>query len=243
MSANRTTRIKQFLRARLSPEGVLGLHLTIGLLLLVAATWLFASIAEDVVNKEAITIVDVNFSNAIHSRATRTLTDVMLVVTTIHDTLGTSIIALLVTFVLFKKRLKYWALSFGLSVYGGMLLNAMLKSIFQRARPHFDQPILSLTSYGFPSGHTMMATTLYGALCAFVISQIDSWIWRIVAVLIAVFMIALVGFSRIYLGAHYLSDVLAAMVEGLFWLALSLTAVDTMRRWETKGQKAPTDNH
>jgi undecaprenyl-diphosphatase len=45
-------------------------------------------------------------------------------------------------------------------------------------------------------------------------------------------MIVLVGFSRIYLGAHYLSDVLAAMVEGVFWLSLCLTGVYTMQRWK-----------
>jgi len=231
---SRSSRLKDFLRDRWSPEGVLGLHLTVGLLVLVLATWLFASIAEDVVNRESLTVIDVNVSNAIHNQATKPLTVAMLVVSTIHNTVGTTVIALIITLLLVLRRLRYWALAFALSVYGGMLLNALLKSIFQRARPHFDEPIVTLTSYGFPSGHTMMATTLYGALCAFVISRVQSWLWRVVAIIAATFLIALVGFSRIYLGAHYLSDVLAAMVEALFWLALCLTAVDTMQRWKNE---------
>jgi undecaprenyl-diphosphatase len=137
---------------------------------------------------------------------------------------------------LLRKRLKTWALAFSLSVAGGMLLNVLLKGLFERARPTFDTPILTLTSYSFPSGHTMLATTLYGALCAFVLSQVRGWPLRSLTIVAASSMIALVGFSRIYLGAHYLTDVLAAMLEGLAWLALVLTAIHTRRRWRERRQ-------
>lgn len=126
--------------------------------------------------------------------------------------------------------MRHWVASAALSVYGGMFLNVLLKNVFQRARPHFENPILTLTSYGFPSGHTMAATVFYGTLCAFVLSQTARWQWRILAISGAAFMIGLVGFSRMYLGAHYLTDVLGAMVEGLVWVALSLTAIGLIRR-------------
>ena len=128
------------------------------------------------------------------------------------------------------RRLRHWVLTLALSVYGGMLLNVLLKNVFQRARPHFENPILTLTSYGFPSGHTMAATVFYGTLCAFVMSRVRNWQLRSVVISAACLMIALVGFSRIYLGAHYLTDVLAAMVEGIIWVALSLTVVSFIRR-------------
>ena len=220
------------MRERLSPDGFLGLHLTLGVIVLVGATWLFGAIAEDVVNRDPITLVDLKFSNWIHAHATHSMTTAMLVVSGIHNSIGTTVISLSIFIYLVRRRLIYWAWAFALSVYGGMLLNVLLKNIFHRARPHFDNPILTLSSYGFPSGHTMMATTLYGALCAFVIFEVHDWFWRVVAIFSATFMIALVAFSRIYLGAHYLTDVLAATVEGLFWLALCLTAVDTRRRWK-----------
>ncbi|MEP6912793.1 MAG: phosphatase PAP2 family protein, partial [bacterium] len=117
-----------------------------------------------------------------------------------------------------------------LAVFGGMLLNAVLKIAFNRHRPSFNDSVGHLASYSFPSGHTMAATVLYGALAAFAIHQLKDWRWRVLSVLLASLMIILIGFSRIYLGAHYLSDVLAASAEGLAWLALTLTAVETIRR-------------
>lgn len=230
-SSNRQRFEKQiaFLKARLSPEGYLGLHLTIGALIMIGATWLFAAIAEDVVTADRLTVIDVQFSAWLQAHGKPWLTAFLLLVTNIHATLGATIITTAVFIYLVKNRHRRWALTVALSVFGGMLLNVLLKNIFHRARPHFDNPILTLTSYGFPSGHTMMASCLYGVLGAFAVSQLKAWRWRVLAVVAAGFLILLVGFSRIYLGAHYLSDVLGAMAEGMVWLAFCLTAVNMIR--------------
>ena len=96
------------------------------------------------------------------------------------------------------------------------------------ARPHFDDPILTLTGYSFPSGHTMMASVLYGVVAAYLCAHTPDWRLRALIIFSASVLIAVVGFSRVYLGAHYLSDVLGAMAEGLAWLSLCLTAVYTI---------------
>jgi undecaprenyl-diphosphatase len=101
--------------------------------------------------------------------------------------------------------------------------------VFVRQRPHFVDPLLTLTTYSFPSGHTLMATVFYGTLCVLIASHVR-WRWRALAIAVTSFMILLVGVSRIYLGAHYLSDVLAAIAEGLAWLAFSLIAVGELER-------------
>lgn len=231
-----------FVQARLSPEGYLGLHLTLGALVLIGATWLFGGIAEDIVDKDPLVIVDTQVAAWLHARATPLLTTFMLVITHLHSTLAVSIIAFVVALLLLYRRSWYWLLALVLAVPGGMLLNVLLKLAFHRTRPAFDNPILTLRTYSFPSGHTMAATVLYGVLAALVVSKIQTWRWRVLAILVACFMILLVGFSRIYLGAHYLSDVLGAMAEGLAWLALCLTAVETVRRCRQYPSQADVKN-
>lgn len=214
-----------FLRARLSPEGFLGLHLTVSLLVLVGATWLFGAIAEDVVTGDRITIVDARFSGWLHAHSSAWLTKIMLLVSDLHTTVAIIIATLAVSLLLWFRRLHSWLLTLAFSVFGGVLLNALLKNIFHRSRPHFDNPIQSLTTYSFPSGHVLMATVFYGTLCALLVSRAPEWRWRLPGIVAGIGLIVLVGFSRIYLGAHYLSDVMAAIAEGVAWLTSCLLAV------------------
>jgi undecaprenyl-diphosphatase len=117
-----------------------------------------------------------------------------------------------------------------LAVPPGMLLNVLLKHSYQRARPSFDVPLLTLPTFSFPSGHTLAATVFYGVLACYLWPQARNAIQRTAVVLGAVLMVALVAFSRMYLGVHFLTDVLAAVAEGLGWLAVCVTAVSSLRR-------------
>jgi len=211
--------------SKLSSKKVPALHLIAGLLVFSAMTLTLGEIAEDVRNGEPLTISDVRFSNWLHTHSQPTLTKVMWIITSLHASVVVCVVAGLVGFYLWRRRERYWVAALWLSVFGGLLLNKILKLIFHRARPHFRDAIQMLTSYSFPSGHTMIATVFYGALAAFVIAKSKSWSPRILAVMVAIALILLVAFSRIYLGAHYLSDVLGAMAEGFAWVALSLTAL------------------
>jgi membrane-associated phospholipid phosphatase len=230
-------RPKAFLQARLSPEGYLGLHLTVGVLIIIAATWIFGHIAEDVVTGDPLTILDAEFSAWLHSHATAKTTAFMFFFTQLGSIIWVLIVSLCLTLFLWRRKQKYAVIAIALTIPGGLVLNALLKLVFQRARPTFDDPLLTLFTYSFPSGHTMSATILYGLLAVFAVAKIKAWSWRILIILLATILISLVGFSRIYLGAHYLSDVLAAIAEGLAWLAVCLTAVDTVRRREIQKLK------
>ncbi len=220
----------EFLQDRLSPQGYLGLHLTVGTLVLISATWLFGGIAEDVVTGDPLTVIDKQVATWFYNRTTPVITTAMQAITSLGSMPVISGITLLTSVLLLWRR--HWdrLLALLLTVPCGILLNLLLKSAFARQRPVFENPIVTLTSYGFPSGHTMAATMLYGALAVFAVLALQAWRWRVLAVLVAWLVILLVGFSRIYLGAHYLSDVLAAIAVGVAWLALCLTAIDTLRR-------------
>ena len=116
------------------------------------------------------------------------------------------------------------------AVPGGMLLNELVKVLVHRHRPFVDGPFVDWSGYSFASGHTIGATLLYGQLALFILPMIKGRRWRTLTVSSAALLIALVGFSRIALGAHFLTDVLAAIFFGIIWLAFCLIAGKPMRR-------------
>lgn len=225
-----SSRLRRFLAARLSPEGEMGLHLTAGVALLMLAAWVFGAIAEDVVTGATITRVDVRLAHWFHARATPGFTRAMLFVTYWNGIAGSGAMGVLLALWFRRRRAHYWMIVCLVAVPGGMLLNVALKHVFRRARPSFDDPLLSLATYSFPSGHTAAATVFYGLLACYLVRRVPAWRARVTIVLGAVAMVALVALSRMYLGVHYLSDVLAAAAEGAAWLAICVTAVSTLHR-------------
>ena len=222
----------RFIRARLSPESYLGLNLTVGAIILVGATWLFGGVSEDVIAGDPLTIVDLDVANWLHAHAAPLLTHVMTAISNLHGVVAISLYLVLLTFYLAWKRDWYWVLYLLVAVPSGMILNALTKVAFHRARPSFDNPLATLTTYSFPSGHVAGTTLFYGVLAAVLIAKIPAWRWRVLIVLVAFMLVVLVAMTRMYLGVHYLSDVIAAFAEMLAWLILCLAGVHTF--WEQR---------
>jgi undecaprenyl-diphosphatase len=216
------------------------LRLAFGICVLIVATLLFIAIANHALSDTWLTRIDMQVSNWLHAHTLPALTVVMLVITDIHRPLGIGMLASGCALLLLWKRRWYSLLALALAVPGGMLLNIALKNLFQRARPVFDEPLLTLATYSFPSGHVMGSTVFYGVLVAFVFWNVRGWCWRLLMLAIACSMIMLVAFSRLYLGVHYVSDVTAAFIEGLAWLSLCLIIVDILWRYRRRRARIPT---
>lgn len=219
-----------FLQARLAPEGLFGLHLTIGAATLVGAAWLFGGIAEDLITGDPLILVDGLLSEWFRVHATPRFNTGMHFVSALASTTAVSILFAGMSCVFLWKRLWYWLSGLVLVVAGGMLLNVLLKNLFGRARPGWADPLMALAGPSFPSGHTMMATIIYGFMAVYLMRGIASWPARFFIAITTISLVVLVALSRMYLGAHYLSDVLAAMAAGTGWVAFCLTAVETLRR-------------
>ncbi len=220
----------RFLLARLSPEGFLGLHLTAGIFVLAGASWLFSGIAEDVMEGSRLTEFDRIISNWFHARQTPSGIAFMEFVSFLASAPWVAGVGLVVIVSLVHKKCWHRLTAFVLAVGGGMALEPFWKITFHRQRPSFTEALLSFDGFSFPSGHTMAATLLYGMLAILAVISWQTWRWRFLAVFGTIVMISLVGLSRVYLGAHYPSDVLAAAAGGLAWTALCTTVVDTTRR-------------
>jgi undecaprenyl-diphosphatase len=196
-----------------------------GALAAIAASVIFISLSWKVATYAPIVVLDTQIANWLHKHGTAELTAFMIAVTDFHSILGTSLLAAAFGVVLARLRQWYWLVTLALAMGGGMALNSLLKEAFARIRPYFEDPWVSLTSYSFPSGHTAGAVLFYGVLAAFLVSRFYLPRQRIACVVGAVLAIALVAFSRMYLGAHYLSDVVAAACSSVVWLVFVLTAV------------------
>src|SRR5437764_13574002 len=116
------------------------------------------------------------------------------------------------------------------AVPGGMLLNEWVKLLVHRHRPFVDGWFVDWSGYSFASGHTIGATLLYGQLALFLIPVIKSRRGRVLVFSAASFIVALVGFSRIALGAHYFTDVLGGIFFGMMSLTLCLLIARPLRQ-------------
>jgi membrane-associated phospholipid phosphatase len=112
----------------------------------------------------------------------------------------------------------------------GMLLNEWLKLAVHRGRPFAEGAFVDWSGYSFASGHTIGATLLYGQLLLFVLPSLKARHLRLLCIVSAALLVLLVGFTRIALGAHFLTDVLAAIFFGIIWLMLCTVLGKSVRR-------------
>jgi len=196
-----------------------------GVLLIISSVSLFGLVAQDIVTSDRLTLMDEQIAQWLHLRASVDLTRWMWLISLLHSTTAMIFYTGVIAIVAIRKRQWRGLATLALCVVGGMLLNVLMKLVFHRDRPHFTDQILTLTSYSFPSGHVAAATIFYGLGVVWVFLHTRLLRWRVLAVALAALAILLVAFSRMLLGVHYLSDVIAAFAEGSAWLALCLLAM------------------
>lgn len=201
-----------------------------GLYLGLAALALFVLMAYSVATGGAACRFDLPVAQALHDGASAGMTTLMRSLSDVHDTFGILLACACLGAWLAWRGNSAWLLRLLVCVPGGMGVNWLVKQLIERHRPVFDVPLLNLSSYSFPSGHTSSATLLYGLICAYCWRHASGALVRVVPLAVAVPMVLAVAFSRLYLGVHYLSDVLGACLEALAWLALCLTGAQWRER-------------
>jgi membrane-associated phospholipid phosphatase len=169
-------------------------------------------------------------ANWLHEHATPSFAATMRGITVLGSPPFVVLVMFIAIAVFILRSERYGAVQMALCVGGGMLLNTGLKNIFDRARPHFEPALTEAYGYSFPSGHVAAATLLYGAVMVLAWHRLPAGVTRIVVVVTLFLLIQLISLSRMYLGVHYLTDVLAAQFLGALWVTISFVAVDIFRR-------------
>ena len=144
-------------------------------------------------------------------------------ITYLGSSLAFPILTLIISIYLVSKQKWYEALFLNISLFSAWWLMILLKNLFERSRPA-GEALTIASGYSLPSGHAMVSMAFYGYLAVLLFRQKDSPLtrWGAVGLFLLVVMI---GFSRIYLNVHYLSDVLAGLVFGFICLRLSLAGL------------------
>lgn len=189
---------------------------------------LFLAFAEDVFNNEIMQgdVIGYNFisNNIINEK----LTPIIKVITNFGGAVVLAITTILLIVIVKNKRIGIGVLINLCSVTG---LNLILKSLLQRPRPT-EFRIINETGYSFPSGHSMVSMAFYGFLIYLIYKNIKNKYLKWTSILLLSILITMIGFSRIYLGVHYVSDVLAGF---LFSIAYLIVYIGIINKYLFKG--------
>jgi len=164
----------------------------------------------------SLLILDQEISSWVQAHRSPELTLLMLLVTHVHAPFGVLVMALLASAVLASRHRWRDLVLFIVTIGGGMLLNLALKQLIHRARPSFETSLVQLDSYSFPSGHAIGSTLFYASL-ALLLTRTR---WHAASIALGATLVLAVAASRVYLGAHYLSDVAAGIALALVWTCL-----------------------
>lgn len=200
-----------------------------GFLISLGTLWAFAELSGEVFEGETRRL-DTGVLLWIHSTFPAWFGWPMRLVTALGYPWVVTPLLLLAVYVFYRKNLKLSAVLLLVSVPGAAILGTSLKSLYGRARPELFESGYAAPSYSFPSGHAVTAISFYGVLALLAARRLEGWRRWVVAVAGAA-LILLVGFSRLYLGVHYPSDVLAGWSLGSAWaLASWFAAHPAIRR-------------
>ena len=122
-----------------------------------------------------------------------------------------------VVFLFYRRGWRLSAILLAVSTAGSILLTTILKAVFERARPELFDSGYHASFYSFPSGHATVAVGFYGMLTMILAYRLRG-VARWTVVLSGALVVLLIGFSRLYLGVHYPTDVLAGYLSALLWL-------------------------
>lgn len=222
---NKYPKTFNFFKNRFTKQHKYGLYLTIGIIITLFFVYLFFGILRDYIGQEKLVQFDLRVINLFSTFRSDQLNHQALFVTYLAkgEVIVVGVIVISLILILIKKRRFLNALL--ISVLGGELFVWIIKNIISRPRPSLINALVNETTYSFPSGHTFVSIAFYGLLVYFIVQSEKNKFLKIISFIIGSILIILVGLSRIYLGAHWPSDVLASFVSGAAWLSIIITSL------------------
>jgi len=226
-------KLDQHPRTHLHTPGLLARWPLIGVMLVLLGGLVFGALVINLQTHGPLLPVDVQVANDLHAIALQS-SPLMVQIMIFGFYLGEhAIMAIGLILVLYFLYRRFWA---GLAMVviawaaeGGLWV--VLSAYYNRPRPVFDVAVWhQMTAPGFPSGHSIAAVMCFGLLAYLIVPKISSRFWKAVVIVTAVLVILYIGFSRLFVGDHYLTDVLAGYALGVALCGLVYTLVEVIAR-------------
>ncbi len=233
------SRAREVARRRLDPEERYGLRLTLFALAFLLVAIPFGLLIEQVKRNGRLVRLDSSAARALHDwvRGSPALVTVLKVLSFFGSPEWFYVVVALAAVLVWRRGRGRLAVFLVATTLGGGLLDTVVKVVVSRPRPSLLDPVATAHGKSFPSGHAMSSTIGYGALLLVFLPVLAPRVRPLVIAGFAV-LVAAIGFSRLALGVHYLTDVLGGYVLGLAWLAASTAAFST---WRVERGRPPVD--
>lgn len=200
-----------------------GLRLLVVLAVIALILWAFAALADEFSEQGALARLDLSVLNWLQLHGTEGGERIFELVSMLGAPVLFVVDFVVAATLAIRRRwqtLTLWAAA----IVGGVVLDEILKLAFHRARPDVASEFITGHSWSFPSGHAMNSLVSYAMLAYILREYVESPRARLSIAVMAAILIAAIGFSRLYLGVHYLSDVVAGYLAGGAWVLACITA-------------------
>jgi undecaprenyl-diphosphatase len=226
----------RFISARLSLHKFRGLPLTLLLIALSLNLLLLADFTEDVINSREFIVIDGFLAEFLFNIRFEPMAKGFYYFSLLCSTQVVTVIGIILCIYLLTKRVFHYVVGIISSMLGSGLSIYFGKNIFEVSRPH-EFAYYEEIYFSFPSGHAVISIAFYGLIFYLLLRRASSVKSRILISAFAVVFCILIGISRLYLGVHYLSDVLAGFILGALWLLLSISMIE----WQEDRLKSKKD--
>jgi len=224
-------KLKKFIKNRFNINKQNGLYLTLGVVIASLLIFVFLNFIEDLFDKSALLIFDSHVLGVIHNLRTPFLNKIMLFITYMGEWGNITVlffIILTILIILHKWRYLY---SLTISLISAELFIYIVKNLVGRHRPPVTNALILLTDFSFPSGHSYIAVAFYGLTTYFLFDILTSKILRTLVLIFGTILVLALGFSRLYLGVHWPSDILAGFAASASLITMIITFLEIREKF------------
>ncbi|MCX6813132.1 MAG: LssY C-terminal domain-containing protein [Candidatus Azambacteria bacterium] len=213
-------RLFALIRRQLSFKEPRGPAFSIGIILSVIAFIYFLGITQDVLAHDPFVTADVRIMNLVAALRTLETAQILLFFTYLGNWQFITSLGIVILIILWLSGKKRMTIFFFGAVVSGEIIYTVLKQLLHRTRPDIGYSLIARNGYAFPSGHAVVSLIFYGMIGLFLWKLLKKRWQKLTATIAAITLVFLIGFSRVYLGAHWTSDVVAGWAVGFSILAL-----------------------